>query len=70
MNVIINEFLSAGDKFILEMDLRHAGNAYSGCEPITKNKEKIKKKKERNRWFKIYLSTRIRSSLFSTWCGL
>ena len=49
MNVIINEFLSAGDKFILEMDLRHAGNAYNGCEPITKNKEKIKKKKERNR---------------------
>ena len=49
MNVIINEFLLAGDKFILEMDLRHAENAYSGCEPITKNTEKIKKKKERNR---------------------
>ena len=31
------------------MDLRHAGNAYSGCEPITKNKEKTKKKKERKK---------------------
>ena len=47
MNVIINEFLSAGDKFILEMDLRHAENGYSGCEPITKNKEKIKKKERK-----------------------
>ena len=43
MNEIINKFLLAGDKLILEMHLRQTGFTYSACVPFTKNKEKIKK---------------------------
>ena len=46
MNEIVNRFLLAGDKFILEMHLRQPGITYSVCGPITKNKERIKKFKE------------------------
>ena len=46
MNEIVNKFLLAGDKFMLEMHLRQPGNVYSACGPFTKNKERIKKFKE------------------------
>ena len=39
MNQILNKFLLAGDKFILEMHLRQPGLTYSACGPFTKNKE-------------------------------
>ena len=42
----MNQFLLAGDKFILEMHLRQPPFTYSACVPFTKNKERIKKFKE------------------------
>ena len=41
-----------------EMHLRQPGFTYSACGPFSKKKER--KKKERHRRFKIYLSKRIR----------
>ena len=41
---MINKFLLARDKFMLEMHLRQPGFTYSVCGPFTKNKERIKKK--------------------------
>ena len=38
MNKIVNNFLSAGDKFMPEMHLRQPQFVYSACEPFTKNK--------------------------------
>ena len=46
MNEIINNFLLAGDKFMLEMHLKQQGFAYSACGSFTKNKERIQKFKE------------------------
>ena len=46
MNEIVNKFLLAGDKFMLEMHLKQPGFTYSACGPFTKNKERIKKFKE------------------------
>ena len=46
MNDIINRFLSAGDKFIPEMDLRQPLFTYSACGLFTKNKERIQKFKK------------------------
>ena len=43
MNQIVNKFLLAGDKFILEMHLKQPGFTYSVCGPFTKNKQRIKK---------------------------
>ena len=45
MNEIRN-ILLAGDKFVLEMHLKQPGFTYSACDPFTKNKERMKKKKE------------------------
>ena len=45
----INQFLLAGDKFILKMHLRQRvpfdkqGFTYIACRPFTKNKERIQK---------------------------
>ena len=41
MNEIINKFLLAGDKFMLEMHLKQRGFTYSACGPFTKNGERI-----------------------------
>ena len=41
MNEIVNKFLLAGNKFMLEMDLKQPRSTYSACGPITKNKERI-----------------------------
>ena len=46
MNVIINKFLLAGDKFMSEMHLRQLGFTYSACGPFTQNKERIQKFKQ------------------------
>ena len=46
MNEIVNKFLLAGDKFMLEMHLKQPGFTYSACGPFTKNKERIQKFKE------------------------
>ena len=41
MNKIVNKFLLAGDKFMLEIHLRKLGFTYSAWGPFIKNKEKI-----------------------------
>ena len=46
MNDIINKFLLAGDKFMLEMHLKQPRFIYSACGLFTKNKERIQKFKE------------------------
>ena len=46
MNKIVNKFLLAGNKFMLEMPLRQPGFTYSACGPFTKSKERIQKFKE------------------------
>ena len=43
MNVIVNKFLLAGDKFTPEMNLKQPGFTYSACGPFTKNKERNEK---------------------------
>ena len=35
MNEIVNEFLLAEDKFMLEMHLRQVGFVYTACGPFT-----------------------------------
>ena len=45
-NEIVNKFLLAGDKFILEMNLRQSTFTYSACGQFTKNKERIQNFKE------------------------
>ena len=59
MNEIVNKFLLAGHKFMPEMHLRQHGITYGACGPFTKNKERIKKIKKKNKKkleFTIYLS--------------
>ena len=46
MNAIVNNLLFAGEKFMLEMHLKHPEFTYSACGPFSKNKERIKKIKE------------------------
>ena len=43
MNEIVNKFLPAVDRFMLEMHLKQSRFTYSACGPFTKNKERIKK---------------------------
>ena len=56
MNEIVNKFLLAGDKFMLEMHLKQPRLTYSTCGPFTKNKERIKKFKETVDTKYIYIS--------------
>ena len=46
MNEIVNKFLLAGDKFMVEMHLRQPEFARSACGPFTENKARIQKFKE------------------------
>ena len=46
MNEIVNNFLLAGDTFMLGMYLRQPGFTYNAYRPFTKNKERISKFKE------------------------
>ena len=41
MNNIINKFLLAGNKFMLEMHLRQPQFTYSAFGPFTKHKQRI-----------------------------
>ena len=41
MNEIVNKFLLAGDKFMLEMHSKQPGFTYSACGPFIKNNERI-----------------------------
>ena len=41
MNEVVNTFLLAGGKFMLEMRLRQPEFTYSSCGPFTKNKDII-----------------------------
>ena len=43
MDQIVNKFLLAGDKFMLEMHLKQPWFTYSACGPFTKNKQRIQK---------------------------
>ena len=54
MNVLVNKFLLARDKFTPEMHLRQPGFTYSAGGPFTKNKERIKKFHEIEDWRYIY----------------
>ena len=46
MNEIVNKFLLAGDKVMLEMHLKQPEFTYSVFGPFTKNNERIQKFKE------------------------
>ena len=46
MNEIVNNFLLAGDTFMLGMYLRQPRFTYNAYRPFTKNKERINKFKE------------------------
>ena len=46
MNIVINKFLLAGDKFMPEMHLRQSQFVYNACGPFTRHKERIKKFKQ------------------------
>ena len=46
MNDIVNKFLLARDKFMLEMHLRQLGFTYSACGPFTKSTKRIQKLKQ------------------------
>ena len=43
MNKIVNKFLLAGDKFMLEMHLKQPGFNNSACGTFTHSKERIQK---------------------------
>ena len=42
MNEIVDKFLLAGVRFMVEMHLKQPGFTYSNCGPFTKSKERIK----------------------------
>ena len=42
MNKFVNKLLSAEEKFIPELQLRHPGFTYSACGPFTKYRERKK----------------------------
>ena len=56
MNETVNNFLSAGDKFMPEMDLRKPVFTHSACEAFTKNTKRIQKFKETGDSRYIYLN--------------
>ena len=49
MNAIINKFLLAGDRFMSEMRLKQSHFTYSAGGPFTRNKERIKKLKKKQK---------------------
>ena len=54
MNNIINKFLLAGNKFMLEMHLRQPRFVYTACGPFTRHKERIKEFKRTGNTRYIY----------------
>ena len=67
MNEIVNKFLLAGDKFMLEMHLKQPGFTYSACGPFTKNKERIQKFKETGDTSYIYKNEMIKLVFNMIW---
>ena len=49
MNETVNKFLLARDKFMPKMHLKQPEFTCNACGPFTKNIERIKKKKKKNR---------------------
>ena len=47
MNRIVNRFMLAGDKFMLELHLRQPGSTYSAYGSFTKHREWIQNFEER-----------------------
>ena len=62
MNYILNNFLLAQDKFMLEMQLKWPRFSYSACGPSTKNKEIMQN--QRRKSFNISERTDIASGDF------
>ena len=54
MNVIVDKFLLAGDKFMPEIHLRPLGFTCSACVPLTKHKQRTQKIYA-NRRYKLHL---------------
>ena len=67
MNEIVNKFLLAGDKFMLEMHLKQPGFTYSACGSFTKNKERIQKFKETGDTSYIYKNEMIKLVFNMIW---
>ena len=67
MNEIVNMFLLAGDKFMLEMHLKQPGFTYSACGSFTKNKERIQKFKETGDTSYIYKNEMIKLVFNMIW---
>ena len=62
MNEIVNKFLLAGDKFMLEMHLKQPGFTCSACELFPKNKERVQKFKKTEGTSYIYKNELDKSS--------
>ena len=54
MDKIVSKLLLAGDKYMPGIHLKQPGFTYSACVPFIKNKETLKKKKEREDLRYIY----------------
>ena len=50
MKEIVNKLSLAGDKFLSEMQSRQPVFTYSACEPFTRNKDRIKKRKGHSKY--------------------
>ena len=62
MNYILNNFLPAQDKFMLEIQLKRPRFSCSACRPSTKNKERMQN--QRRKSFNISERTDIASGDF------
>ena len=62
MNNIINKFLLAGDRFMLDMHLGQPRFVYSACGPFTRHKERIKQFKHSGDTRYIYINELVKAS--------
>ena len=67
MNEIVNKYLLAGDKFMLEMNLKQPRLTYNACGPFTKNKERIQTFQETGDSRYIYLNQLHRACFQRVW---
>ena len=67
MNIIVNNFLLAGDKFMPEMHISQPGFTYSASGPITENKERIQQFKESGDSRFIYQNERDKACFQHDW---
>ena len=54
MNKIINKCLLNGNKVLPELHLKQLGFTYSACGPLTKNRDRIQKFRERGNLKHLY----------------